>query len=41
MTAPLVLPAPDAVMLSVELSGKLLAEGLAKATASKVEDIFR
>lgn len=41
VTAPLVLPAPDAVMLSVELSGRLLAEGLAKATASKVEDIFR
>ena len=37
----LVMPAPDVLLLSVELSGRLLAEGLAKATASRVEDIFR
>lgn len=41
VAAALVMPAPDALMLSVELSGRLLAEGLAKATASRVEDIFR
>jgi len=39
--APTVTFAPDAVALTVELSGKALAEGLAKATASRVEDIFR
>lgn len=41
VTAPVTVAAPDAVMLSVELSGRALAEGLAKATASRVEDIFR
>lgn len=38
---PAVSAAPDAVLLRLELSGRSLAEGLAKATASRVEDIFR
>lgn len=41
VVAPSVTVAPDAVTLSVEISGRGLAEGLAKATATRVEDIFR
>lgn len=41
VSAPVTQGAPDVVMLAVELSGRALAEGLAAATASRVEDIFR
>lgn len=41
LTPAAVAAAPDAVTLSVEISGRGLAEGLAKATATRVEDIFR
>ncbi|MFO0588714.1 MAG: hypothetical protein U0441_14285 [Polyangiaceae bacterium] len=39
--APMTSGAPDAVMIAVELAGQSLAEGLAAATASRVQDIFR
>lgn len=39
--APMTAGAPDAVMIAVELSGQSLAEGLAVATASRVQDIFK
>lgn len=41
VTPPSTAASPDAVTLGVELSGRGLAEGLAKATATRVEDIFR
>ncbi|MEZ4295188.1 MAG: hypothetical protein R3B70_09455 [Polyangiaceae bacterium] len=41
LTAPSIALAPDAVGLSVELSGRALADGLARLTATRVEDIFR
>ena len=41
LSAPVTQGAPDVVMLAVELSGRALSEGLAAATASRVEDIFR
>lgn len=39
--APMTQGGPDAVMIAVELAGQSLAEGLAAATASRVQDIFR
>jgi len=41
VSAPMTSGAADAVMISVELSARALAEGLAVATASKVQDIFK
>ena len=41
VTPAVVVPAPDALLLTIELSGRHLTEGLAKATATRVEDIFR
>lgn len=41
LAPPRVEAAPDVLLLSVELQGRGLAEGLAKATATRVEDIFR
>lgn len=41
VSAPMTRGTADAVMISVELSAKLLAEGLASTTASRVEDIFK
>jgi hypothetical protein len=41
LAAPAVTSAPEVLLLSVELSGRALAEGLAKATATRVEDIFK
>jgi hypothetical protein len=40
-SAATVATAPDLLALSVEIQGRSLAEGLAKATATRVEDIFR
>lgn len=41
LVGPAVTTEPNALVLTLELNGAALADGLAKATASRVEDIFK